>query len=484
MTAAQFSQITLTPWRQGQFFSFWGRWLIGGLLVLTSVGSLIWLPPAVGWRVPLGILLVTLHGAWLALAASLQQQNHPHAARCVPGHLSALRRSALLAWALCSAVTTLLSLAILPSVISWQLQLLVNSLLIAFLLWTTRVWWLWLGLAFYGPLLGAFRKTLEPLLLAAYSVWQAQTDTVLVLALLAQVALVMAAFGRGDARHRKAYERQRQMLQLQRLQLEGKTASHATAFGRLDGFGRPFAALLSAWRRHVVERADNNRPGSVLARAELVLHGNNHWTHHLLTLVCIAAVVAASLALVLTFTSVSAAQLLQHGAFGMGIGLASMGVNPALARPQSLWQTRREQALLRLLPGMPQGAALNRAVAWLGLRHALLACLLTGAALLPLAAWAAQTLPLLWLPIMAVPWSVWTATRAPARLPAPTPLTAVLPVFAFYLSAFIGHVACTQLELPMAALALPVLAASALWGLWRWHGLATQPAALPAGRLA
>lgn len=483
MNTAQLSQTLLAAWRQRDRSSPWGRRLIGALIALSFVVSLVLGSGPVRWLVPMAVLLVVIYGVWMVVGANLQEQNHPTAARCVPGHLRTLRRAGLLGWALCAGLSTLLLWAVLPPALMWQSLLLGNATVAAFLLWTTRAWWLWLGMSVYLPLAGAFRKTLEPLLMTAYALWQAQTGALLLLGLLALAAAVTAIFGRGDARHRRTYERVRLMSQARRMQMEGKMVTPALAFGGLERLSRPFVALLSAWHRHVVERADNGRPASVLARAELVLHGNQHWTYQLLTLVSIVAFVSASMALVLAFTQVPAAALLQHGAFGIGIGLASVGVNPALTRPQVLWQTRREQALLRLLPGMPQGAALNRAVAWLGLRHSLLACVLTAAVLLPLT-WATQTLPLLWLPVMAVPWSVWTATRAPARMRPPTALAALLPVLAFYLSAFLGHVTCSLLGLPMAALALPVLAASAFWGLWRWRRLDAQPAALPAGRLA
>lgn len=180
MNAAQLSQIMGAPWRQGQFFSAWGRWLIGGLLVI-------------------------LHGCWMALAASLQEQNHPHAARCVPGHLRALRQAAVLGWAACSVLTTLLSVAILPAALSWQVQLLVNSLLAVFLLWTLRRWWLWLLMAFHSPLLGFFGIKLAPLWQALTSLWAGNTDGVLLLALLAQTGLVTRVFGNGNAGHRARY---------------------------------------------------------------------------------------------------------------------------------------------------------------------------------------------------------------------------------------------------------------------------------------
>ncbi|TXI18349.1 MAG: flavin reductase, partial [Roseateles sp.] len=77
----------------------------------------------------------------------------------------------------------------------------------------------------------------------------------------------------------------------------------------------------------------------------------------------------------------------------MAIGLMSMGINPAFMLPAMLWHSRREQALLRLLPGMPQGQALNRAVARLQLRHTLTAWLLCSTGLVALAL-AADQMPL------------------------------------------------------------------------------------------
>jgi hypothetical protein len=157
-----------------------------------------------------------------------------------------------------------------------------------------------------------------------------------------------------------------------------------------------------------------------------------------------------------------------------------MAVMPMLGRAM-LWQTRREQALLRLLPGLPQGEGLNRAVAWLSLRHALLATALAAALILPLCHLTRQW-GLLWLPLVAVPWSLWTATRSPAHMRQPTGFRSMLPVMAYYLSAAVAYVGTERLGLPMVPLAVGLLALSAAWGAWRWRQLAGQPVALPAGR--
>lgn len=482
MTSAQLSHMLLAAWRQRDRSAPWGRRLIAALLLLSTLASFALLDGPPRWLVPMGILLVVLHGAWLVVGTSLQEQNHPTAARCVPGHLRALRGAGLVGWALCTVLGTLMLWAMLPPALMWQSLLLGNAVVAAFLLWSVRAWWLWLALAVYFPLLGAFKTTVDPLLRTAFATWRDRPNELLTLGLLALACLVVIAFGQGDARHRRVYERQRLMRQVQRMQMEGRPVSPAQTFVWLERLGRPFEAAMQAWQRHLVAHADNQRRGSVLARMELVLHGNQHWIYQLMAAVTIIALVILSLVAVVLYSGVPLAVLVEHGAFGMSIGLVSMALNPTLGRP-ILWQSRREQALLRLLPGLPQGAALNRGVAWISLRQGLVVCLVLAAALPPLAR-AANHQFLLWLPVVAVPWTIWTATRSPARMRSPSLLTTLLPMVAFYATAGLAHLACTWLDLRMAAFAGLMLAASALWGAWRWRRLAAQPAALPAGRLA
>lgn len=482
MTAAQFSQITLTPWRQGQLFSVWGRWLIGGLLLLISLGSLIWLPPAIGWRVPLGILLVTLHGAWIALAGSLQEQNHPYAARCVPGHLRALRRSAVLGWALCSGATTLLSVAILPSVISWQSQLLVNSLVVVFLLWASRLWWLWMLLVLQSPLVGFFGIRLAPLADALHDTWRANTYGVLLLSLLAQAWIVGKAFDDGGARHRARYSRQAAMRQNMRLASAGRQPQ-AAAWGPLfERLFNPFELVNAAWKRRLVERADNTDARSVMARAEIVLHGPQYWLNQLTTLVSLVGITAVSFTAVWLVYRFDIAAVLHGWMFGIGIGIAIAGLSPGFALPGMLWQSRREQALLRLLPGMPQGAALNRAVAARQLRDFFGAWLLTTLAMTGLARQSGEDY-LLYMLLAALPVAVLNLTRRPAMMRAPTAMTATLPVFACVVLGGVLFALVRMLELQLWQIAVPLVAMTAALLAWRWRRLVAAPMALPAGRL-
>lgn len=483
MTLAQFSQIALAPWRQGQLFSAWGRWLIGGLLALIGVASLIWLPPEVGWRVPLGILLVLLHASWMALSASLQEQNHPTAARTVPGHLQALRKSALLGWALYAGAATLMSVAMLPPFFSWQSHLLIHSLIMVFVLWATRLWWLWWLLAFHSPLVGFFGIQLAPIRSALFDAWHANTSGLLLLGLLAQAWIVTRAFDNGGPRHRARYSRQAMQRRVMRTMSVGHQPQMAAPRPFIERLFRPFEQVSVAWQRRLLERADNSDPRSVMARAEIVLHGPQHWLNQLMALASLVALTVVSFTAVWLVYRFDIAALLQAWTVGIGITICIAALNPCFALPGMLWQSRREQALLRLLPGMPQGAALNRGVAARQLRDFFVAWLLTALAITLLARQAGAD-DLLYVPLAALPVAVLNLTRRPALMSAPTAITVILPMLALATLGGLLLALARTLELPLWQIAAPLVALSAALLAWRWRALSAAPTALPAGRLA
>lgn len=485
MTAAQLNHTLLAAWRQRDRQHPWGRRVIAALVLLVAAVGFVLMEGPARWVLPMGALLVTVHGFWMVLGFNLQEQNHPNAARHLPGHLPALRAAALTGWAVASLLGTLLIWAMLPpdrSLASWQALLFGNAAVAVFTFWSLRAWWMWVVGAFIGPAVGALRGLLEPPWLALLDLWHAHPTAMLALALLAMAGLIVAAFGTGDARHRKAYARQRLMRDAQRLQLQGKAVTPAEALGGLGRITRPFDAVLWAWRDRVVTRADNRRRASVLERLELVLHGNQHWTYQLMGLSAACVILGVALGLVLLLTAATWDDLLKHGNYGIVIGLLSALLQPVLARHQALWQSRREQALLRLLPGTPQGADLNRAVAWLGLRQAAVVCLGLAALLLPLAAASGQQLAA-WAVLAAVPWAVLAATRPTARMRTPSALTGALPMLVCFPTAAVAEFAGQWLGWSPVVVALPVLVASAVLGVWRWRRLAHEPVGLPTGRL-
>lgn len=484
MTAAdRYSQVLLAVWRQRDLSSPWGRRTIAALLVLSGAAGLIWLPREAAWRVPLVELIVVVLGVWMAIAANLLEQNHPTAARTVPGHARTLKRAALLGWALCTVLFTLLAWAMMPTAGLWPILLLCCGFLAAFLLWTTRLVWLWLLMILVSPLSLAFGNRLAPARQALSALWEAHTHEVLLLCLLFQAWLVVRAISDGGARHQARYTTQALMRRSMQMQLEGK-APAINAWAPFERLTRPFVRILSAWLQHVLDRADNASPRSVMARAEIVLHGQQHWLRYALTIGVITAVVLISFTVVLTTTTgVSLTLMLQHGGMGMGIGIASAGLNPGFTTPNMLWQSRREQALLQLLPGIPQGRALNVALARLHQRDFIVSWLLTTLLLVALGAGIGNQL-LLCLPLAALPVAAMTLTPRPALMRAPTAMTMMAPSFVFLALAGVLYVLARDLSVPLWLHALAMLAVSAPLLAWRWRRLAAAPAALPAGRLA
>lgn len=480
--AASYSQVLLAFWRQRDLTVPWGRRAIGALLVLVCAAGMFWLPREAGWLLVAGVLLLVILAGWLAVCGNLQEQNHPTAARCVPGHLRTLQRAALLGWALCTALTTLLLWAVLPPAGLWQILLLSCGFIAAFLLWSSRMVWLWLLLTLLSPLLGVWAAPLAPLGRAVAAAWEAQTHALLLLGLLAQAGLVVLAFGSGDDRHRARYTRQSLMRNAMRMQFDGRQPS-AALWGRpIEWLTRPFSLIFDAWQSRLLARAENSSPRNVMARAAIVLHGPQHWLYQVLAVATLAFVVGSIFGAVFATTSVDPAVILRNGAFGMAIAISSMGFNPSFTLPNMLWQSRREQALLCLLPGMPRGAALNRAVARLQLRDGLAFGLLTSLAVLAVSAAAANPL-LICLPLAAFPIIAFSLTRRLAAMRAPTAMTTVVPVFIFVVLAGALYALARDLGVPLWLLGagMAVLAAALLT--WRWRSLSAAPAALPVGRL-
>jgi len=482
-TAATTSQMLLAFWRQRDREAPWGR---RGLFALTLLGVGLSLYFASGlWPAVLaGTAVLTLAALWTAVIGSLLLQNHPHVARFVPGHLRQSRQLALAAWGLLSLACAALLWLFVPRTPSFELLLLLSAATLTFMAWAARTWTLWLVISF-GPVLffgAGLDRRLMPLWLALRDLWLGQTWTVLALCLLALGWSVVTLFGNGDAAHRDVYARCTRMRRASTEAMTGKQTG-AAAFGRPgEWLGRPFERAASAWLRHVIAQAAPTTR-SVLSRAEVALHGHQHWLRQGMGALLALLIAALSFVIAFALAGKGLEDNWTKGAYGMAIGLASMGFNPSFALPNMLWHSRREQALLRLLPGMPQGAALNRAIAWLQLRHALVAWLVTTAGLGALA-WAAHDLALLCLAFGALPLSTGWLLRVPSRMKPPTSWTAVVPVFAFMLMAWGMYALHQKLGTPLVLLAAASVAVSAALGAWRWRALVAAPAALPAGRLA
>lgn len=481
MNAATSSQMLLAFWRQRDPESVWSRRALAALMPLGIAIGLYLAPER--WPLLLaGNAALLLAVLWLAVVGSLMLQNHPHVARFVPGHVRKLREAAVASWAAATLCCALLLWLFLPRMPSLPAVLLLAAATLVFTAWAVRQWQLWFLLSFVPLLLfgAGLDKRLAPLWRALHELWTAQPWSVLALSLLAMGWSLTRLFGDGDEGHRVSYACRERMRNAMRDGTGGKRGMGM--FGRPgELLGRPFEHAASAWLAHVLARA---RPEarSVMRRAEIVLHGQQHWLRQGMGALLALTIAVLSFVVAFTLAGGGLQDNWTKGAYGMAIGIASMGFNPSFALPGMLWHSRREQALMRLLPGMPQGAALNRAVAWLQLRHALVAWALTTAAL-ALLAWAANDPYLLCLAFAALPLGAVCLLRVPARMKAPSSWTAALPVFVFIAGGWGLYALHQTLDLPLAALAGACLGASLALGLWRWRAVCRAPLALPAGRL-
>jgi len=461
--------------------------LLVGAPVLTV---LLWAPPRLAWPVTAVLGLCAVVGLYIMQFAALLRLDHPHAAHAVPGHRSAVRLAALLPWAAGVLLYGLAAAVVAALVFQADARAVMTTGLAAGLVAATvmllvaaayRWWWMWVVLSLLPASMGipGWSGMVVKAFIWAHGAWQAQAPGLTALLLVAQGLALASLFGHGDAAHAEAYARRERLRQTLAANRTGK-ATPVAALGRWgEWLGRPLQALCNAWLLRLCADA---RPtvASVMARAEVVLYTNQHWLRHLAVAVFAQGLLLACMALVVAWVDVPLAQMLKHGHMGISIGLMSLCVSPVVGLHTALWHSRREQALLLLLPGMPQGRVQNHLLA----RRQLQQCLLLWASTLPgfvLVGWLGHAPEVLALPLVVLPLLAWL-WRDVSRLQQPQTLSA----WPYGLSLLLGVLAVLLLRWQPAAwwpLLLGVLGLTAALLRWRWQRLASLPQALPAGRL-
>lgn len=467
-----------------------GRWLRAAfwlaVLVLPMAAAMRWAPA------PVAAILVAV---WLALAllalwswqfAALLRLDHPSHARLVPGHAAGLRATALALWAGATvtgaaAVSALLTWAPLPARTVAGLELLPLALvaagalhyLVALALRWPLLWLLPALLPFAGSLPLAPVRTVQP-------VWQARPWLACAALLVAMALALVALFGRGDAAHARTWAQRERWRRITQAGMIGQKPTLA-AYGRWgEWLGAPWQHLADAWLARATRQAQPTA-ASAMTRAEIVLHGAQHWVRQLGVLVPLLLGLTAIFTLVAWHVGgAPPKQVFANGHIGMGVGLLSMVLGAVVSLPGALWMSRREQALLMLLPGMPRGAALNRTLAWRQARHFLLLWGLTVPAYLGLA-WAAQAPQVLALPVLVLTSMSWLWRNA-ARQREPSVTSALLP----FVLCLVPGIAAVALLREMPELSRPLLGGAAVVAtvllVWRWRQVSRWPQALPAGR--
>jgi len=492
-TSSQVRRMLLAPWQwRRNDGSLWALRLYGALAVLLlgvpALAALVWMEREAAWRSVWACACLGLTVLWCEQVIGLLRLDHPHAAHAVPGHRRALRAAATGLW---------LAIVVLSGVLSGVLAqwLAGNGLrvglavalgmgtLLLLLAVAFHSWWVWIPLCAAPSLLGVsvWRQFVFGTGLWLQQLWLAQPLGMSLVVLALQGLWLQALFGRGDERHARAYAGRERLRKISAANAAGEKSALA-AYGRWgELLGMPTQRLADAWLAHLCHQAQAG-PRSAMARAEVVLHGTQHWVRHLSALLLIQGLVIVCLLAVLGLTSVSMAQLLEGGRVGLVIGLTSMALGAVLSLPGALWQSRREQALLMLLPGMPQGTALNRAVAWRQLRQ----CLWVWGVTLPglaAMAWAGQGLHALAFVATAIPMSAWL-WRDLSRLRSSGPASTFLPLLLCLMAGWASFFVLTRWPHMLWPWASAVLLFSAALLLWRWRGLQRWPQALPVGRLA
>lgn len=481
MTAhAGWQRVLLAPLQQRRNQGsrwFWPALVVVALLMLVGAALL----P----RVPLAWAAVTLLatlalGLWMALVISLIVQNEPHAARLVPGHVRALRRVLLVAGLAFLAVAGAVGAAFghaLPTLGATLLALLVVA-------WIVRMPALGM-LGWIVPMLVS-RVSKSP---AFEAMVGATSDAVLArpgwaaagatAALLAAVAWSLPQLLQGgDVRHQRSYRARTRLRVFVRHGRVDQTRWATT--GRLGCVLRE----LSTWPyQRMLARISARRSGDVLGRSLVGLGPVFHWSGQLGSALVFGAI---GLLLLSVVWGVGLPGAHLGGASGavwpLSLGLMTFVVNLSVAARTALYHSRREQALLMLLPGMPRAAALNRPLAvrlliqfvvtWaLGL----LAC----AALVPFQArqfgWLV-TLACVGLPWGALLWRDWS------RLPPPSPMTAAAPVVGVMLLAACAVGLQLVFDWPVWTFALGFVWLTLALLAWRWRGVTAAPSAFPVGR--
>lgn len=417
-----------------------------------------------------------LFGAWLLLAYNVLAQNHPQLAPTVPGQVRALR------WVLGLGVATLGGLAALvtaafggPVAGLACIVAGVSTLFVCGIRWPQ----LWIAVAVLGwsaplwiPSDGA--KWLAAGLRALP--WPVMVGAVGLAVAWALWAAVMS----GGARHAHHHGRLLKVVAMMKgqppLVAEAGMGSVGWAWALLWG-RRAYAA----WLMRVLGRPQP-RPAALLALGQ---GPQLHWTGVATGVVGGWVFIALVLVVTRLFPHWDVGQGLVQG---LAIGLAFASYTVLLQAPALLWAQRREQALLLLLPGTPQGPALNR---WLALHLSRLH--LTAVGLQWLTVWGLSTLASTtqgadWLRTMAqaalllsplamlLLWRDWSTLKAPGG---GAQVLVVLGALALVAAGFVWF---GWLGYSVQVLAALVLALGLPLGAWRWRAIQRAPMPWPAGR--
>ena len=424
------------------------------------------------WIAAAALLIV----GWAMLVGNLLQQNQAALARLVPGHVARLRTALLVAWAvvvlgltagpgflfgapLAWACGAAAGLALVALVVRWP-ALLLSGVVAPFIVAPVTEW---NGhIALWSELFARWRDA------------QWLVVATVVTAGAAALVGIVREHGRSVPPSHEC----------------GQPGGRRLAWPRPPGCPSRSSDLPAAyawWMGRLLARRDS----PVMSRLLLGFGPALHWTTRIRDNACFVAVGGGICAVVVGLAAFLGRDLrgvLPWLAFTLLTGAST----PALQAAAQLYRTRREQALLVLLPGVPRGARLNR---WLGWQASVLFVLsaLWGFALAgALDAFAevlspglvarsggsmAAAIAAAVLPQVGFQWRSWARlsdTSTSQFLPSLAPF--LLGAAALALHAWSG-VAYLALGVAFATVAFAYCA-------WRWWRMGSEASAMPIGRLS
>jgi hypothetical protein len=323
------------------------------------------------------------------------------------------------------------------------------------------------------PYLGA-RGELD----GAAALWRTAPEIITVLALVLAALALRAVVMTGDARHERAHARLKVMSAAKRGQVPGTSSQ---SLGGLVGWSlKASKNIYGTWMNHVVTQVQPK----VGTRLALGLGPQAHWTGVVAGQVVALTWVALALLVVVLFPKWDMGRTVL-GLLMIGTITSGLAVTVGLL-PTALWASRREQSLLRLLPGAPRGAHLNH---WLAGRLAgvhLAVLTLQGMLLAVLNnfvtsdVFGGQALEMalsglvLGMPLGFTLWRNWAGAKVPEGSARTWPIFLVgglAYAWVFWLDRTWYELAALTL-----LLMLPL-------GWWRWSVISRAPSAWPVGRL-
>lgn len=468
-------------------------WLVLPVIALTLLATQSGKPQAVlmTFGISAGIALQLL---WWAVATALMGQNDPLVAHLLPGHVRRLREVAAGVFLGIAALSGLFAGLAFGHMLAFMMGCAVAMLAFAACLRWPVLWFVfwvlpWLALPpmrNMGPVLDAVA------FLRAWHLEQPLTQTAAVL--LATGAGLWHLFQNGGDAHRRSWAAYHRL---------GKTFAASAGLPApgawTQGAGAPLSIFAPVtrffqwahplWREHLL-RSARLTPQSVAARAEFAALRGQHWSATMSTTLMIFALLLIAEIAVVMLAPDKARNVIQGALPGVSIGLMSAMLGPLFSLSGTLHQTRREQALLTLVPGMPRGETMNRLLAMRLLRQ-YLASWAVGVGMMLLLSLigtggiGTEEKPLLGLnfaavalPVGLLAWRDWSRETPPTGVSVTVLTMAILAAMGL-------SVAVTMLwGVQPAWMVAGGVVATVLIGAWRWHALRRLPPFWPIGRNA